>query len=223
MRISIAIMLGFCLLTVQGCSLFHSPDRGMEKSAETLVNEGVDAYRQEHYRDAIKAFTTLRDWYPFSRYAILAELKIADAHYRLESYEEALPAYEAFEDLHPQNDAMPHVIYRMGMCWYNQIPSMDKDQTSAAKAVAQFQRLIERFPEHRYSVEARKKINRCRERLADHEAYVAAYYLKTRQYKAALKRYEQLFAQYPDTPAGKKALRWIPRCQEKISSTPDGE
>ncbi len=216
MRIASVVMITFLFFSFAGCSWFNKPDREMEKSAETLVNEGTSDYREGNYRDAIHSFTTLRDWYPFSKYAILAELKIADSHYKLESYEEAIPAYQEFENLHPRNEAIPFVIYRIGMCWYKEIRSVDKDQTPAAKAMAEFQRLIDRFPQDTLSVKAAKRIKRCKESLAGHEAYVADYYLKTKQYKAALKRYESIFAVYPETQFGKKALENIAICKEKI-------
>ena len=215
-RNSTIVLITALFLSLTGCSWFKDSGREMEKSAETLVNEGMSDYRQENYRDAIRSFTTLRDWYPFSKYAILAELKIADAHYRLEEYEEAIPAYQEFENLHPRNEAIPFVIYRIGMCWYNKIPSVDKDQTPAAKAMAEFQRLVDKFPRDTHSVKAGKRIKRCKESLAGHEAYIADYYFKTKCYKAALKRYESLFAVYPDTRPGRKALKKIPLCREKI-------
>lgn len=217
MRIASVVMITLLFFSFTGCSWFNEPDREMEKSAQTLVNEGTSDYREGNYRDAIRSFTTLRDWYPFSKYAILAELKIADSHYKLDSYEEAIPAYQEFENLHPRNEAIPFVIYRIGMCWYKEIRSVDKDQTSAAKAMAEFQRLIERFPKDPLSIKATKRINRCKESLAGHEAYVADYYLKTNQYKAALKRYESIFAVYPGTEFGKKALKNIALCKEKIN------
>ena len=62
------------LLFISGCSWFKSEDHEMEKSAKELATEGSLEFREENYRKAIKSFTTLRDWYPFSQYAILAEL-----------------------------------------------------------------------------------------------------------------------------------------------------
>ncbi len=213
--IAIIVITAF-FLSFTGCSWFKDSGREMEKSAETLVHEGTSDYRQGNYRDAIRSFTTLRDWYPFSKYAILAELKIADAHFKLKAYEEAIPAYQEFESLHPRNEAIPFVIYRIGMCWYNKIPGVDKDQTPAAKAMAEFQRLMDKFPQDSHSAKAQKRIQKCMESLAGHEAYVANYYFKTKQYKAALKRYESLFAVYPDTHPGKNALKKIPLCREKM-------
>lgn len=186
----------------------------MEKGAKELATQGSLEFREESYKEAIKSFTTLRDWYPFSQYAILAELKIADSHYKLENYEDARSSYEEFENLHPENEAIPYVIYRIGMCWYNRIDTVDKDQTAAKKAMEQFQRLVNRFPEDAHSPKAAKKTKKCMESLANHEEYIATFYLKDKKYKAALKRFEELFALYPDTEAGKRALESIALCRK---------
>ncbi|MBF0303644.1 MAG: outer membrane protein assembly factor BamD [Desulfamplus sp.] len=209
----IAILLSI-LMFVSGCSWFSSEDHEMEKSAKELATQGSLEFREENYKKAIKSFTTLRDWYPFSKYAILAELKIADAHYKLEDYEDARANYESFENLHPENEAIPYVIYRTGMCWYNRIEAVDKDQTPAKKAIEQFQRLVNRFPDNPYSLKTAKKISRCKESLANHEEYVANFYLKSGQHKAALKRFEEIFALYPDTEAGRRALENIALCRK---------
>ena len=63
-----------------GCAWFGAKE---DKLAQELASDGVEAYRSGDYKKAIKSFEKLKDWYPFSKYAILAELKIADAHYRL--------------------------------------------------------------------------------------------------------------------------------------------
>jgi len=188
----------------------------MEKSAETLASEGSKAFMDEDYHQAIESFTTLKDWYPFSRYAILAELKIADAHYEREEYAEAIFAYREFEKLHPRNEAIPYVIYRRGMCWYNRIDTVDRDQESTKKSMAQFNRLKEQYPESPYAVKTGDKIEKCIASLAGHELYVADFYLKKEEYRAALKRFEYLFAHYPDTEEGKQALKKIPVCKKKI-------
>jgi len=188
----------------------------MEKSAKELATQGSLEFRAEEYKNAIKSFSTLRDWYPFSQYAILAELKIADSHYKLEDYEDARSSYEEFENLHPKNEAIPYVIYRIGMCWYNRIETIDKDQAPAKKAMEQFQRLAIRFPKDTHTSRAQKKISKCMASIAEHEEYVASFYLKSKHYKAALKRFETIFALYPDTEAGKRSLDNIEMCRKII-------
>ena len=114
------IVIGISILLVcSGCNaLKKSWDAitGQEStgSAQQLAWDGMDAYEDGDYTIAIEHFQQLKDWYPFSKYAILAELKIADSQYHLKNYEEAIFAYEEFEKLHPRNEAIPYVIYQIG-------------------------------------------------------------------------------------------------------------
>ncbi|MBU1195381.1 MAG: outer membrane protein assembly factor BamD [Proteobacteria bacterium] len=210
------------ILPLLSCSLFKTTYQG-EKTAEELISEGSAAFVAQEYRTAISAFTNLKDWYPFSKYAILAELKIGDAHFALKEYDEAILAYEEFERMHPKNEAIPYVIYRTGLCWFNQIDSVDRDSTPAQKAIVQFNRLIERFPESEHVADARKNIQISTENLSGHELYVANFYMKAEQYQAALKRYEGIVQNYPGSKESKEALNQIPKCRELIKQSTDSK
>jgi len=200
------------ILLVSGCSWFETSQE-MEKNAEELVSKGSSAFVSGDYRIALKAYTDLKDWYPFSKYAILAELKIADAHYHLEEYDEAMLAYEEFEKMHPKNDAIPYVIYRSGLCWFDQLDTIDRDHTPAKNSLTQFNRLIAQHLESEYAQKAKENIVKCLDNLSGHELYVANYYMKTKKYKAALKRYKYLIKNYPDSKESKEALKRIPKCR----------
>ena len=208
-RLSLFIVTALLLC---GCSLFESSHE-MEKSSQELVFEGSSAFTAGDYKEAVQAYTDLKDWYPFSKYAILAELKIADSHYHLEEYDEAILNYEEFEKMHPKNEAVPYVIYQVGLCWFEQLDTVDRDRTPAKNSLVQFKRLINQFPESEYSKKAKKNIKTCVANLSGHELYVANFYMKTKEYKAALKRYEYLVEHYPGSKESKEALNKIPECR----------
>ena len=98
------------------------------KTAEELRVEGLEEYEKGNYQKAIKAFEDLKDWYPFSKHAALAELKIADAYFHMEEYEDAVFAYEEFETLHPRNEKTPYAVYQIAKCYFIQVDSVDRDQ-----------------------------------------------------------------------------------------------
>jgi len=185
----------------------------MGKNADELVAEGSAAFADEDYKTAIQAYSDLKDWYPFSKYAILAELKIADAHFHREEYTEAILAYEEFEVMHPKNETIAYVIYQTGLCWFNQLDTVDRDQTPAVNSLAQFNRLIDQFPDSEYAFKAKKNIKICMDNLSGHELYVANFYMKTEQYKAALARYEELIINYPGSEESKEAMNKIVKCR----------
>ena len=186
-------------------------------TAQELAWDGMDAYEDGRYDKAIEKFQQLKDYYPFSKYAILAELKIADSHYKRQEYGEAIFAYENFEQLHPRNEAIPYVIYQIGRCYYDQIDTPDRDQTSAQKALETFNRLIEQYPQDKYAVRAAEHIDKCQKSLAGHAYVVGVFYYRTKHYKAALHRFMSVISEYPDVGYHQKALEYIAKCESSIA------
>ena len=205
------IILAFCAgLAFSGCAQ-RAAD--VEKPVHEHAAHGTEAFEEQEYRDAITYFGKLRDWYPFSKYAKLAELKIADAHYHLKEYEEAIAAYEEFEELHPKNEAIPYVIYQIGLCHYEQLDTIDRDQVSAKKAIGTFNRLLDNYPDDPYTSKAQEHYRLCLKSLADHDLYVGLFYYKTKHYKAALVRFRSVVQNYPDVGAHQTALKYIAACE----------
>ncbi|MBF0099316.1 MAG: outer membrane protein assembly factor BamD [Desulfobacterales bacterium] len=189
------IVLVAVLMQLLACSMFQSKP---EKNADELANDGLKAFQKKQYTTAIENFEKIKDWYPFSQYAPLAELKIADSYFELSEYDKAIVAYEEFENLHPRNEYIPYVIYQIGQCYFEQIKSIDRDQSVSQKALSLFKRLVKQYPESEYADQAKPKINTCTKNLAEHELYVGLFYFKTNHYKAALKRFEMIISDYPE-------------------------
>jgi len=186
-------------------------------SAEELAINGMDEFENGNYHKSIEHFQRLKDIFPFSRYAILAELKLGDAHYRLEQYEDAVFAYEEFEKLHPRNEAIPYVIYQIGRCHFDRISTPDRDQTAARKALETFLRLQKQFPNDTYSRRAADHLVACYKSLSGHEFIVGEFYFKSKHFKAALTRFRTVVSEYPDVGYHQPALGLIAACEKKIA------
>jgi outer membrane protein assembly factor BamD len=213
----LAAVLVYLTGAVTGCGLFVSEQ---VKGPRELACKGLEYFRDEDYTDALETFTTLKERYPYSAYAILAELKVADAHFCREEYPEAIAAYDEFARLHPKNEVIPYVLYQIGESHYQQRLSMDRDQTSTLKAILSYERLLDEHPGSVYASEAKGKIDKCRELLANHELYVAHFYYKAEHYRAALARFESALADYTDalsTDREQEVRRLILTCREKLS------
>ncbi|MCF8069059.1 MAG: outer membrane protein assembly factor BamD [Desulfobacterales bacterium] len=210
------LKLLLCLLIpvfFSGCSWFG---REEQKSAEELAGHGMENFEDGDYRNALESFEQLRDWYPFSKYAILAELKIADSHYHLKEYEEAIGAYQSFENLHPRNEAIPYVIYQIGRCYFDRIDTIDRDQASTKQALDIFKRLQKQYPDDQYSVKAEEHIVDCFKSLAGNEFYIGEWYFKTGHYKSSVQRFYNVINEYPDVGLNDKALEFIELCDAAI-------
>ena len=209
----------FLLMVVElpGCSWFrrqevHNPDE--------LALKGMQAFEDEDYRDALKAFSTLKERYPYSRYAILAELKIGDAHYHRKEYPEAIAAYEEFASLHPKNEAIPYVLFQIGACYYEQLETKDRDQTPTHEAISSFERLVQAYSTSAQSDKAKARIRICRELLAENELYVARFYYNSKHYKAALTRFQLVLTDYSDVISSaihQEVEELVVICKQKVA------
>ncbi len=199
-----------------------SPSEDVEEEGPIAPQAQLTA-KAMHYFDigryqlAEEEFKKIRDRYPFSPYATVAELRLADCKFYQSLYEEAIPLYEEFEDLHPTNEAIPYVIFQIGSCYYNLMDTPDRDQTSTHKMIDTYYRLIKRYPDCAFRLEAEKRITEGRELLAEHEWVVAHWYLRTDHVPQALKRLENIVTIYPDTPIYHKAAKILAEHRDELA------
>jgi len=205
---------------LSGCAFWKHEK---EKTAEELATDGMARMGKKQYSQAIQSFERLRDWYPFSQFAILAELKLGDAYYATRRWEEAVFAYEQFESLHPNNEAAAYAVYRIGMCWFEQVRPPDRDQTATRKALDTFHRLAAQYPDSLYAVKAAEHARVCLENLARHEITVARFYFKGKKYKAAEDRLKSLLVDFPDMGVHQEALKFLAQVQERMGPEEAGD
>ncbi|MBZ4660121.1 MAG: bamD [Desulfacinum sp.] len=187
---------GTNLLSYYFDDLFQSGD-AIERTPEQLAWDGVQAMQEKDYDEALDAFQKLKERYPYSKYAILAELKVGDAYFHKKKYADAALAYEEFIRLHPRNEVVPYVLYQLGMCHFLSFKSTDRDMEETRLAMDAFQRLIQAFPTSEYAPKAEKQIYECRKRLAEHEFQVGRLYYRMEKYKAAQLRLTRLLMEHP--------------------------
>jgi outer membrane protein assembly factor BamD len=219
------IVLLFALVLVflsGGCSLYEKYVGGgeEEKTPEELWNEGMAKFQKGNFEAATEAFQNIRDKYPYSKYALQAELKMADGLFKKGEMDEAYDAYDEFEKLHPKNPNIPYAIYQKGMCHMERMTTIDRDQSHTLTAKEEFERLVKRFPRTDYANMARKNIRKCLIYLSEHELYVGHHYFKMEKYRAAMDRYSYIITHYPDTGQYHEALEYIHRCKERLAQRP---
>ncbi|NWF93401.1 MAG: lipopolysaccharide transport periplasmic protein LptA [Syntrophaceae bacterium] len=205
-----ALLKSIILFTLIFWLLLGCSKKGLktiEGDPEILYKEGLARFNKRDYDEALKKFELLKASFPDSPpYTIWAELKIGDCHFFKKEYVEAIAAYEEFKKIHPTHDEIPYVHYQIGMAYYNQMLSLDRDQTPTQKALSNFEYLIANYPPSLFTEKAKEKIGICRKRLADHEFYIGHYYYKKGKYKAASARFQGLIEKFPKMPEEDRTL-----------------
>lgn len=214
-KITLLIMLAFSLAFLSGCSslkkftsrdtLFSSSSPMGLETPESLAMDGLEKFNHGNYHAALKIFEDLKSRFPFSPHGMLAELKAADCQYYLDNFDEALVLYEEFWERHPTNEAIPYVIFQIGLSHYKQIDTIDRDSSGAENSVQAFSRLLRAFPGSPYTTEAEARIKAAKNFLANHEYYVTTFYVRTKSYDQAEVRLNYLLKNYPDTDVAPQA------------------
>jgi outer membrane protein assembly factor BamD len=209
--ITLAVSLSGCAATegmfsswsVFGLNKGESEEQ--RESAGSLVMQGMEAFKIGRYNSAMKHFQEVKDQYPFSPEALLAELKLADCEFYNDNYQEAKALYKEFEERHPTNEAIPYVMFQIGMCDYSRTDRIDRDPTGAQDAIKSFSRLLRTYPDSPYTREAKARIRAAREFIVNHEYYVAVFYVRTKKYDQAKHRLKYIVTMYPDASVIPKA------------------
>lgn len=201
MRLSCVLASVLVIWLASGCAMIDSyflPPA--EDTAQELFEAGMDAMGEKDYGDAQQYFSKLKDRFPFSPFALKAELALGDAYFLDDQFLLALDAYKEFEALHPSNEGIPYVLYQIGNSNFHLFKSIDRRQENIKEGLEYFYRLEETYPNSQYAEPARDLIVKSRRILAEHEVYVADFFWRTEQYGPAWHRYQYVVENFSDVP-----------------------
>ncbi len=188
------------------------PVTGAEAAnAEKAYNRGLQERKDKNYLEAVRYLEYVRNNFPYSQFAGLSELAIADMSFERDDWSAAATQYQDFVKSHPSHPKADYAAFRAGLArwedrpsdlWFLP-PSSEKDQAPLRSALDALQRFVLSYPKSEYVPRARDLIADTRERLARHEQYVADFYWKRNAWKGAAGRLIGLADNYGDLQGGK--------------------
>ena len=176
------------------------------KTVEELYNNGVDALNQKRYATAVTQFDAIEQNYPYSSWAVNAQLMHGYAEYLQNHYTEAIGALDRYIQLHPTSSNASYAYYLRALSFYEQIADIQRDQKGTEQAMAALQDVVNRFPESAYARDSRLKIDLCRDHLAGKEMEIGRYYEQQKLYAAAIGRFQRVIDNYQTTNHAPEAL-----------------
>jgi outer membrane protein assembly factor BamD len=178
-------------------------------TAKQNYDKGQAELKDENYPEATRYFAFVRQKFPFSKYAVLAELALADAQFARGNYQEAIDAYKNFTRLHPTHEKVEdgYAGFKTCECYFREMPddfflvppAYEKDQTAVRDALRELNDFVDKYPDSKYLESARKERREVMRRLIEHEVYVARFYLDRSAPQAAVLRLEAALKMYPDS------------------------
>ncbi|MDR3536724.1 MAG: outer membrane protein assembly factor BamD [Acetobacteraceae bacterium] len=173
---------------------------------ETLYNNGIDALNARRYSAATDQFSSVEQNYPYSTWAVNAQLMQGYAQYLQNHYTDALGTLDRFIQLHPAHRSIAYAYYLRALCYYEQIADIQRDQKGTEQAMAALQDVVNRFPDSTYATDARLKIDLCRDHLAGKEMEIGRWYESQHLYEAAIGRFQRVVDDFQTTNHVPEAL-----------------
>jgi outer membrane protein assembly factor BamD len=171
-----------------------------------LYNNGVDALNSERYDSANDQFNLVEQNYPYSPWAVNAQLMQGYTQYLQNKYTDAIGTLDRFIQLHPTHRDVAYAYYLRALCYYEQIADIQRDQRGTQTAMNALQEVVNRFPDSAYARDARLKIDLCNDHLAGKEMEVGRWYQSQHLYEAAIGRFQRVVDDFQTTNHVPEAL-----------------
>jgi outer membrane protein assembly factor BamD len=173
----------------------------LKLSKEELFKRGEDNFNHKKYAKARTYYSFLYENYPNDPLGRRALLRVADSFYMQGdpvNLVEAQYKYRDFINRYPGSDFGDYAMLQIANVSYKQMARPDRDQTKTREAVEKFNEMIRAWPRSKYRPDAEKHLQEALDRLAKHEHIIARFYMKRRQYAAAIARLNGIVETYPN-------------------------
>lgn len=210
-----AAALAVAVLGLAACS-GDDEIKYQEQTVYEIYSQALAYLDEERYRDAAAYFDEVERQHPYSVWATKAKLMSAYSHYQNNKYEDAIAGLDRFIAVHPGNRDIAYAYYLKALCYYEQITDVQREQDMTRKSLEALQDIVTRFPETTYARDARLKIDLTRDHLAGTELHVGRFYLRRKQYLAAINRFKVVVDEYSDTTHVPEALYRIVESYETL-------
>ncbi len=178
---------------------------------ESLTPEEI--YRQAEIQlergrgaDAAELFGEVERLYPYSEWAKRALIMQAFAFHSERDYESSRGAAQRYLDFYPADEDAAYAQYLLALSYYDQIDDVGRDQGLTFQALQALRTVIERYPESDYARSSILKFDLAFDHLAGKEMEIGRYYLRRKQFPAAINRFRVVVEDFQTTTHTPEAL-----------------
>lgn len=209
------LVFGLCALAIlSGCA--SDTKIVPEQQLDEIYSEAYTQFNKKNYEEAAEKFILAETQYPTSPWAADALIMAAYSHYLDDDFAGALLVTDRFMRFHPGHADVPYVLYLRGMCHYRQVSDVRREPGESAYALAQFQQLVDRFPNSEYAKNAKNKIIILKNYLAGKVMYAARNDMAVQNWPSAITRFQSVVTDAQDTVMTPEALYRLTECYTAI-------
>ena len=206
---TIALMIAAALvLPLAGCATGKNKGdtKYVARDVDTLYNAAKERLDRRQYKLAGALFDEVERQHPYSVWARRAQLMSAFSYYLAHQYTDSIGSAQRFVSIHPGNRDAPYALYLIAIDYYEQIQDVTRDQKLTQQALDAMNELIRRYPDSRYSADARIKVDLIKDHLAGKEMEIGRFYQRRGDWLASVIRFRIVVEQYDTTSHAPEAL-----------------
>ena len=223
----IALSTVLCLI-LSACSTV-SEDKAANWSPNKIYAEAKAEANDGAYDKAIPLYEKLEGRAAGTPLAQQAQLDKAYAQFKSGEQAQAIATIDRFIKLHPASPALDYALYLKGtvnfadnLGFFGSFTRQDlseRDQKAAKESFEAYKELVSKFPESKYTTDARQRMTYIVNSLALYEVHVARYYFTRGAYIAAINRAQLAITDYRDVPALEEAMYIIYQSYDALGIT----
>lgn len=196
-----ALMLALVAAMAAGCGgKNENIPVGVGEPDKFLFDKGRASLEDKRWFTSREYFRRIIDSYPQSELRPEAKLAIGDSYLGEGTGESLVLAANEFREFmtyyptHPRSD---YAQYRLGMVYFKQMRSPQRDQSETREAVREFETFLARYPNSELKPEVEAKLREARDRVSTADYQVGVFYYKQRWYPGAIDRLRALLKSDP--------------------------
>jgi outer membrane protein assembly factor BamD len=212
------------VLGLAACAGSSNEEAPLESyTAEEIFKRGEVTLETQTPKEAVRYFQEVERLYPYTEYAKRALIMQAFTHHKAKEYEEARSAAQRFLDFYPGDEDAAYAQYLMALSYYDQIDEVGRDQGLTFQALQALREVIEKYPDTEYARSAILKFDLAFDHLAAKEMEVGRYYLKRKNYTAAINRFRVVVQDFQTTTHTAEALHRLVECYLALGLTDEAQ
>ncbi len=223
MRVSLSLRFLLLLLVMFaiGCHRDKKTDDAEVLPVDQMYNTAKAALVENNLNKAIKYYERLIARFPFGPYTEQSDLELAYAQWKIGKPEDGYSTINRFIKTYPTQKHIDYAYYLRGIINFDRDRGiLDKyanqdmtkrDQGNTLQSFEDFNELVSKFPNSRYTPDARQRMIYLRNVLAQYEINVAEFYLRNKAYIAAADRSQYVVEHYQQAPQTGDALAILTR------------
>lgn len=174
-------------------------------------------------KDAVVYFSEVERLYPYSEWAKRALIMQAYSYHKDRDYENSRATAQRYIDTYPADEDAAYAKYLLALSYYDQIDEVGRDQGLTFQALQALRAVIEEYPDSEYAKSSILKFDLAFDHLAAKEMEIGRYYLKQKNYAAAINRFRVVVEQYQTTTHTPEALYRLIECYLSLGITDEAQ